>query len=131
MPRLRAVVLGVVCSWVMSVGIAPARAQDNSKPQDSAAKTQEETKAQSSAKIEPAKTEPAKADSAKAESAKTEPAKGQIAANNSTPAPDFSKEPVVYEKVRAVMQYESDGTGTKEMSARIRVQSYTGVQQIG
>lgn len=120
MPRLRAVVLGVVCGYVMGVGIAPARAQDNSKL-NSAAKTQEETKAQSSAKV----------DSTKAEPAKGEPAKGQGAAGSSAPAPDFSKEPVVFESVRGVMRYEKDGTGYKEVEERIRVQNYEGIQKVG
>jgi tetratricopeptide (TPR) repeat protein len=45
--------------------------------------------------------------------------------------PDFSKEPLVYEQVRGHMRYEKDGTGTIEIRARIRVQSYSGVQKVG
>jgi tetratricopeptide (TPR) repeat protein/transglutaminase-like putative cysteine protease len=46
-------------------------------------------------------------------------------------APDFSKESVVYEQVRGKLRYEKDGTGAMEIRARIRVQSYAGVQKIG
>ncbi len=42
-----------------------------------------------------------------------------------------SQEPYVYEAVRGSMQYEDDGTGSIETYARIRVQSFAGVQQLG
>jgi TonB family protein len=46
-------------------------------------------------------------------------------------AADTSQEAVVYEKVRGVIRYGDDGRGTKQSSARIRVQTYTGVQKVG
>jgi TonB family protein len=48
-----------------------------------------------------------------------------------TTSSDTIQEPVVYEKVRGVIRYGDDGTGTKESSARIRVQTYTGIQKVG
>jgi tetratricopeptide (TPR) repeat protein/transglutaminase-like putative cysteine protease len=45
--------------------------------------------------------------------------------------PDFSKEPLVYEQVRGHLRYENDGDGTTDVYARIRVQSYSGVQRVG
>jgi len=44
---------------------------------------------------------------------------------------EISEAPVVYEKVRTVIRYGEDGKGFKESTARIRVQSYQGVQRIG
>lgn len=44
---------------------------------------------------------------------------------------DFAKEPVVYEEVRGRLRYEEDGTGVMDIRARIRVQSYAGVQRVG
>ena len=45
--------------------------------------------------------------------------------------PDFSKEPVVYEQIRGQIRYENDASGKTEIYARIRVQSYSGVQKVG
>ena len=44
---------------------------------------------------------------------------------------DYSKEPLVYEQVRGIFRYENDGKGTKEVQARLRIQSYVGVQKAG
>lgn len=44
---------------------------------------------------------------------------------------DTSKEPVVYEQVRGHLRYEEDGRGSADAYARIRVQTYSGVQKIG
>src|SRR5690348_15149670 len=44
---------------------------------------------------------------------------------------DIAQEPYVYESVRGIMRYEDDGTGSIETFARIRVQSFAGVQQLG
>ena len=44
---------------------------------------------------------------------------------------DTSKEPVVYEQVRGHLRYEEDGSGSAETYARIRVQTYSGVQKVG
>jgi len=46
-------------------------------------------------------------------------------------AVDTSKEPVVYEQVRGHLRYEEDGSGSADAYARIRVQSYSGVQKVG
>ncbi|HEV2468675.1 MAG TPA: DUF3857 domain-containing protein [Candidatus Sulfotelmatobacter sp.] len=45
--------------------------------------------------------------------------------------PDYSKESFVIEKMHSYYRFESDGTGRKETTARIRVQSEAGVQQWG
>src|SRR5215469_8452970 len=44
---------------------------------------------------------------------------------------DYSKESFVIEKMHSVYRFEADGTGRKETTARIRVQSEAGVQQWG
>lgn len=46
-------------------------------------------------------------------------------------AMDTSKEPVVYEYVRGHLRYEEDGSGSTDVYARIRVQTYSGVQKVG
>jgi hypothetical protein len=46
-------------------------------------------------------------------------------------AHDYSEESFVIEKLTAHYRFESDGTGRKELIARIRVQSEAGVQQWG
>src|SRR3984957_18401827 len=46
-------------------------------------------------------------------------------------AHDYSEESFVIEKLNAHYRFESDGTGRKELVARIRVQSEAGVQQWG
>ena len=44
---------------------------------------------------------------------------------------DYSQESFVVEKMHTRYKFESDGTGRKELTARIRVQSEAGVQQWG
>jgi tetratricopeptide (TPR) repeat protein/transglutaminase-like putative cysteine protease len=44
---------------------------------------------------------------------------------------DYSQEPYVIESQRTVYRFENDGTGRKEASARIRVQSEAGVELLG
>ncbi len=51
--------------------------------------------------------------------------------NSSTTSASTFQEPLIYEKMRGVIRYGDDGKGTKEASARIRVQTYTGIQRIG
>jgi tetratricopeptide (TPR) repeat protein len=47
--------------------------------------------------------------------------------SDSKAAPDFSREPAVYEYMHTSMRYENDGSGTREMRARLRVQSQAGL----
>src|SRR5437764_6285070 len=46
-------------------------------------------------------------------------------------APDYSKEAFVIESLRTTTTFENDGTGTREIAARVRVQSEAGVEQWG
>jgi tetratricopeptide (TPR) repeat protein len=46
-------------------------------------------------------------------------------------APDYSQQAFVVEKMRTAYRFESDGTGKREFSARIKVQSEAGVEQWG
>jgi len=45
--------------------------------------------------------------------------------------PDYSQEPFVIEQYVTSARYENDGTGERDVTARIRVQSDAGVQQLG
>jgi tetratricopeptide (TPR) repeat protein len=45
--------------------------------------------------------------------------------------PDFSQEPVIYEFVHATMRYEDDGSGSREVRARLRVQTSAGLSPGG
>jgi tetratricopeptide (TPR) repeat protein len=47
------------------------------------------------------------------------------------PARDFSGEPIIYESVHAKMRFENDGTGVREVTARIRVQTAAGLSKAG
>src|SRR5207253_10190362 len=47
------------------------------------------------------------------------------------PAPDHSQEAFVVEKLRYAYRFENDGTGRREVTARIKVQSEAGVEQWG
>ena len=44
---------------------------------------------------------------------------------------DYSKEASIVESYRTALAYEDDGTGTRQISARVKVQSDAGVQQYG
>jgi len=46
-------------------------------------------------------------------------------------APDYSQEPFVFEQFHIRARFEKDGTGRREMTVRVRVQSEAGVQQLG
>jgi hypothetical protein len=46
-------------------------------------------------------------------------------------ARDFSQEPLVYESIRAKMRFENDGTGVRDVTARIRVQTPRGLAKAG
>lgn len=53
-------------------------------------------------------------------------------APNSSPTPaGASLDPLIYEKFQGAIRYGDDGRGTKETIARVRVQTYVGVQKIG
>jgi tetratricopeptide (TPR) repeat protein len=56
---------------------------------------------------------------------------GAPGTTSSSAAVDTSKEPVVYEQVRGHLRYEEDGSGSVDAYARIRVQTYSGVQKVG
>lgn len=59
----------------------------------------------------------------------------QVPAPPSTPLPatppDHSQESYVVEKMRTAYRFENDGTGQREISERIRIQSEAGVEQWG
>jgi Flp pilus assembly protein TadD len=48
-----------------------------------------------------------------------------------SPAPDYSKEGYVIERLRTVYRFENDGTGRRELFARVKVQSEAGVREFG
>ncbi len=52
-------------------------------------------------------------------------------ADQKSQPPDYSQEAVVVEKYYTTVRFENDGTGERDVSARIRVQSDAGVQQLG
>ncbi len=54
-----------------------------------------------------------------------------ISKNAAAAATDYSQEPLVYESVRGKLRYENDGTGVREVVARIHVQDALGVQRAG
>jgi len=57
---------------------------------------------------------------------------GQQPAPSSSPTqPDYSKEASVIESYHTVVTYENDGTGTRTITLRVRIQSDAGVQQYG
>ncbi len=47
------------------------------------------------------------------------------------PAADYSQEPIVIEQYFTKVRFENDGTGERDLSVRVRVQSDTGVRQLG
>src|SRR5579872_10920 len=52
-------------------------------------------------------------------------------ANKDAKTPDYAQESFVIEQMHSRYRFEADGTGRKETTARIRVQSEAGVQQWG
>lgn len=63
-----------------------------------------------------------------------EPQKAGPPAQKAEPAPqqpDYSQEPFVFEQFHTRVRYESDGTGRREQTIRVKVQSEAGVQQLG
>jgi tetratricopeptide (TPR) repeat protein len=57
--------------------------------------------------------------------------KAADAANTVAKTPDYAQESFVIEQMHSRYRFEADGTGRKEITARIRVQSEAGVQQWG
>jgi tetratricopeptide (TPR) repeat protein len=53
------------------------------------------------------------------------------AAGTKQSAADYSQEPFIVEQYYTTARYENDGTGERTVTARIRVQSDAGVQQLG
>ncbi len=51
--------------------------------------------------------------------------------SDSTAKQDFSQQPWIYEYRRAAMRYENDGSGTREVHARVRVQTAAGLNSAG
>ena len=47
--------------------------------------------------------------------------------SDATAKQDFSQEPWIYEYRHAAMRYENDGSGTREVQARVRVQTAAGL----
>jgi tetratricopeptide (TPR) repeat protein/transglutaminase-like putative cysteine protease len=55
-----------------------------------------------------------------------------LAAASQQPAPaEYSQEPFVIESYETTARYENDGTGERDLRVRIRLQSDSGVQQLG
>jgi tetratricopeptide (TPR) repeat protein len=59
-----------------------------------------------------------------AQSSATPPADNK---GDSNVKPDFSQEPAIYEYIHVSMRYENDGSGTREIRSRIRVQTAAGL----
>ena len=59
------------------------------------------------------------------------PVAGAAAKLAGSKAPDYAQESFVIEQMHSHYRFEADGTGRKETTARIRVQSEAGVQQWG
>jgi Domain of Unknown Function with PDB structure (DUF3857) len=51
--------------------------------------------------------------------------------SDSTAKQDFSQEPYVYEYLHASMRYENDGSGAREVRARVHVQTPAGLNSAG
>ena len=57
-----------------------------------------------------------------------------VAAQTAAPQPparDYAKEAYVFEVCRTTMRYEKDGTGHRDLMARVRIQSESGVEALG
>jgi len=64
--------------------------------------------------------------------AQTSAAKSQAPAQSSEAAkPDYSQEAVVIEQLSTAYRFERDGTGQRELSLRVKVQSDAGVERFG
>lgn len=75
---------------------------------------------------------PPQAKDAPGRTPETKPAEdGKAADKTAAFAIDYSQESYVVEQLRNTYRFENDGTGTREVYARVRVQSDAGVQQWG
>jgi hypothetical protein len=50
---------------------------------------------------------------------------------NRSTAADYSKEPYVFELIEEKVRFEADGTGQRQLSVRVRVQSESAVRELG
>src|SRR5581483_10687733 len=75
----------------------------------------------------PADSKPADAKPADAKPADSKPADAKPADTK----PDYSKEPFVDEEDSTKIVFENDGTGTRESSVRVRIQSDSGLKRFG
>ena len=83
---------------------------------------------------EPARQQPTPTDQSKQDdktSATSAAEKAAEAAKKEAKSPDYPQESFVIEQMHSHYRFEADGTGRKDTTARIRVQSEAGVQQWG
>jgi DNA topoisomerase IA len=73
--------------------------------------------------------EPAKTNPDPAKQTDKIPVGGAAAKLADTKSPGYAQESFVIEQMHSHYRFEADGTGRKETTARIRVQSEAGVQQ--
>ena len=59
------------------------------------------------------------------------PAKSQTPADAAKQKPDYSQEAVVIEQLSTTYRFERDGTGQRDLTLRVRVQSDAGVERFG
>jgi len=76
-------------------------------------------------------TAPSKPSAQTSTAEKAADALNKDAGNKAAKSPDYGQESFVIEQMHSRYRFEADGTGRKETTARIRVQSEAGVQQWG
>ena len=119
--RMRFVVL--LCSCLLAV--CASSQQSTSSPSNS-------TPPAKSAKAAQTKSPQEKTNDQKpATPAEKAAAAAQVEIKSDAKAHDYSQESFVIEQMHSYYRFEADGTGRKETTARIRVQSEAGVQQWG
>ncbi len=79
----------------------------------------------------PKQTSPQQSSASPSQQTNTSTAEKAASAANATNSRDYSQESFVIEQMHSHYRFETDGTGRKETTARIRVQSEAGVQQWG
>ena len=116
--------LAFLISCTLAAPITGISQPAGSKPYDPPAPQPQASKPSASS------PEPAKAQKAKVvDAAATKPS--DTASKAEEKKPDYSSESFVIEHLKSSYHFNSDGTGSKELTARIRVQSEAGVQQWG